>query len=100
MPTLKRYLPDGSTRQIIDAATVYRTKGKPCFRASRVEVIPEGEQANRFHVDFTPLHEETQRPEHQLCLVATFDSYYDAVNAEIDWLTRNYVLEPTTCSAY
>lgn len=90
MSTIKRYLPDGSTRQVMDEATLYRTKAQSCFRASRVEYDAG---SNRFFVDFTPLHNETQRPEHQMCLVGTFESYYQAVKAEVAWLTSNYVLE-------
>lgn len=89
MSTVKRYLADGSTRQVMDEATLYRTKTSSVFRASRVEHDAE---SNRFYVDFTPLHDQTKQPEHQVCLVNTFDSYYQAVRAEVKWLVANYVL--------
>jgi len=80
-------LPDGTSRSIwsddwhpeVDPGAVQR-------RASRVEVIPDGPQKGRFHVDFSPLGEE-----YRFCLAQTFVRYRDAVAAEVAWLTKHWV---------
>jgi hypothetical protein len=93
--TIKRYLPDGSVRQVVDQATTYRHKNEMPARASRVEVIENGDCAGKFSVDFEPLFKITGRTEHYFCLPVVFDSYHEAVSAEVDWLVTHYVLEAT-----
>lgn len=94
----KRYLPDGSTRAIwVDSqANRERRQGVVPFRASRIEVIPTGTLAGRFHVDFTPLAEETQDNTYRCCLLPTFLLYGDANRAEVAWLEANFILAETT----
>lgn len=92
--TVKRYLPDGSTRAIWDDTQADRERrhGVAPVRASRIEVIPAGPQAGRFHVDFTPLAQASGNSDYCCCLRETF-ARYDTANArELDWLRVNYVL--------
>ncbi len=63
-------------------------------RASRVEVIAAGKHRGRFHVDFSLLAELSGKAEHCVCLVPTFNSYQEAVAAEVAWLEENYVHGP------
>jgi hypothetical protein len=93
--TIKRYLPDGTIRQVVDQATTYRHKNEMPARASRVEVIETGDCAGKFSVNFEPLFKITGRTEHHFCLPGVFDSYHEAVSAEVDWLITHYVLEAT-----
>lgn len=90
----KRYLPGGETRQIWHDALADRARSRGVIpqRASRVEVIPDGQQRGRFSVDFSLLADATGDDSYRVCLVQTFDRYSDAVAAEVAWLERNWVL--------
>lgn len=93
---LSCFRPDGSKRAVWSDmnAQVFRDAGVIPQRASRVEVITEGVHRGRFHVDFTLLAEATGDPTYAACLVTPFDSYTDAVAAEVAWLEKNFVLPP------
>lgn len=90
----KRYLPDGSTRVIWHDTVGDRERhhGAIPQRASRIEVIPEGPQRGRFHVDFSLLAEATGDDSYRVCLVQTFERYDAANAAEVAWLEQNWVL--------
>lgn len=94
MTTILRFLPGGEVRGIYTDALPLRhlMPGMIPHRASRVEVIQEGKHRGRFHVDFSLLAEMTGKVEHRACLTETFDSYQEAVAAEVEWLRVNYVL--------
>lgn len=85
------FLPGGKVRAIFDDTARKVFPNLMPRRASRVEVIPEGKHKGRFHVDFTLLSEQTGRAEHAVCLARPFDSYKEAVEAEVAWLKENYV---------
>ncbi len=91
---VKRYLPGGETRQVWhdDVGDRDRDQGVLPQRASRIEVIPEGPQRGRFHVDFSLLAEATGDDSYRVCLLQTFDRYSDANAAEVLWLEQNWVL--------
>ena len=91
---IKRYLPNGDTRQIWhdDVADRERANNVVPKRASRVEVIDQGPQLGRFHVDMSPLADATGDDTYRVCLVQTFNRYSDAIKAEVLWLEQNWVL--------
>ncbi len=91
---LKAYRQDGSVRGIWQDATgeQFRKNGTMPQRASRVEVIPDGPNRSKFHVDFTLLAEARNDPKLAVCLVKTFLSYKDAVAAEVAWLEQNWII--------
>lgn len=95
MPKLLRaYRPDGSTRGVWNdqTAPASRKAGVIPQRASRVEVIPDGPNRGEFHVDLTLLAEITGDPKFQVCLTRTFQSYSEAVAAEVAFIEKNWVL--------
>lgn len=84
---IRRYLPSGATRALWDDD--WHPTHEPAVvprRASRVEVVASGKQRGRFHVDFSLLGED-----HRFCLLQTFKAYREAVEAERDWLLKNWV---------
>lgn len=92
---LKAYRPDGSTRAVWQdtIGPGLRRAGVMPRRASRVEVIPDGPSRGRFHVDLTLLSEIAGNPKLAVCLTQTFDSYSEAVAAEVRFIEHNWVLE-------
>lgn len=58
-----------------------------------MEVVRDGPNRSRFHVDFTLLAELTGVREHEVCLVKTFDSHDTAVAAEVRWIEQNWLLK-------
>lgn len=94
MSTILRFLPSGQVRGIYTDEIPLRQilPGVMPQRASRVEVIPEGPHRGKFHVDFTLLAEMTGNDDYRVCLARPFDSYKEAVAAEVEWLRVNYVL--------
>ena len=95
MPKLLRsYRPDGSTRGVwTDAtATASRKAGVIPRRASRVEVIEDGPNRSKFHVDLTLLSEIANDPKLAVCLTRTFESYAEAVAAEVRFIEQNWVI--------
>lgn len=92
---LSVHRPDGSRRAIWTDAVAQSFREAGCIprRASRVEVIEDGPRRGQFHVDFSLLAEHLRRPEFQVCLVKTFDSYSAAVQAEVAWLQIHFLLE-------
>lgn len=92
--TLKRYLPTGQTRAIWSDTQGARERkaGVIPQRASRIEVITEGPQRGKFHVDFSLLAEATGDDRFRVCLPKTYESYAAANRAEITWLANNWVL--------
>lgn len=91
---LKAFLPSGETRAIWSdqVAASFRKKGIIPQRASRVEVIQDGPSRGKFHVDFSLLADATGDERYRVCLSQAFESYADAVAAEVEWLTGNWVL--------
>lgn len=95
MPKLLRsYRPDGSTRGVWNETTApaSRKAGVIPQRASRVEVILDGQSRGNFHVDLTLLSEITGDPKLAVCLTRTFESYSEAVAAEVEFIEKNWVL--------
>ncbi len=91
---LKAYRPDGTVRAVWSdqAAPAFRAAGVMPRRASRVEVIEDGPNRGRFHVDLTLLSELTGDPKFAVCLTRAFDSYQEAVAAEVRFIETNWVL--------
>lgn len=92
---LKAYRSDGTTRAIWQdqIGDSLRKAGAIPRRASRVEVIPDGPNRGNFHVDLTLLSEITGNPKFAVCLTKTFESYSEAVAAEVKFIEHNWVLE-------
>lgn len=92
---LKCYRPDGETRGVWTSRSgpSFRKAGVIPVRASRVEVIPDGINRGRFHVDFSLLADATGDRRHRVCLHTPFDSYEAAVTAEVLYVERNWVLQ-------
>jgi hypothetical protein len=92
---LKAYRSDGSTRGIWQDATAndFRQAGIIPERASRVEVIREGPNRSKFGVDFTLLAELTGDPKLMVCLTRAYESYSEAVSAEVAWIEQNWILK-------
>lgn len=93
-PVVKRYLPDATTRAVWDDSVAPRERAAGVIpqRASRIEVIQDGPQRGKFHVDFSLLAEATGDDSLRLCLVRTFDEYSQANRAEVQWLHDNWVM--------
>ena len=93
MSTTIRFLPGGEVRTVYTDAVPLRKlfPGMTPRRASRIEVIEEGRHAGKFHVDFTLLAHLTGDRAHCVCLATPFESYKEANDAEVAWLTENYV---------
>lgn len=91
---LKAYRSDATIRGIWtdQTASGFRQNGTIPQRASRVEVIPSGPHRGKFHVDLTLLSELTGDDRFCVCLLPAFDSYADAVAAEVSWIEQNWVL--------
>lgn len=85
MPDIIRFTKGGGVRKLF-ATPDRETFGAIPRRASRVEVVEEGQPVGRFYVDFSPLGESFQ-----FCLLATFDDYQEAVQAEQAWLTEFWI---------
>ena len=94
MKNVIRFLPTGEVRGIYTDAVPLRRilPGLMPHRASRIEVVQEGRHRGRFSVDFSLLAELTGNPEHRSSLATTFDSYQEAIRAEVQWLQANYIL--------
>jgi hypothetical protein len=75
-----------------DNEKLLRAQGALPQRASRVEVIPDGEHRGLFHVDFSPLAAITGDCRYAVCLPKPFASYHEAVAAEVAWLQQNWML--------
>lgn len=93
---IKAYRCDGTTRAIWSgphAANNRRHRVLP-VRGSLVIAIAEGPQAGYFHVDFSPLADVTKNDRYRVCLVETFETHEQAVEAERQWLLENWVLAP------
>lgn len=58
-------------------------------------MIPDGPNRGKFHVDLTLLSEIAGNPRFAVCLTKTFDSYAEAVAAEVRFIEQNWVLEGT-----
>lgn len=56
-------------------------------------MIPDGPNRGRFHVDLTLLSEIADNRKLAVCLTKTFDSYSEAVAAEVKFIEQNWVLE-------
>lgn len=56
-------------------------------------MIPDGPNRGRFHVDLSLLAEISNDPKFQVCLAQTFDSYSEAVAAEVKFIEHNWVLQ-------
>lgn len=93
--TVKRYMPDGTTRAIWNDALGDRERAGGVIpqRASRIEVILEGPRRGQFHVDFSLLAQATRDTGYCVCLVQTFTDYGAANRAEVEWLQQNWVLQ-------
>lgn len=91
---LKAYRPDGSVRGVWQDATAsgFRSAGAIPRRASRVEVIEDGPNRGRFHVDLSLLADLSGDRTLRVCLIRAFDSHTDAVAAEVAFIERNWVL--------
>lgn len=91
---LKAYRPDGSVRGVWQDATGpgFRKAGAVPQRASRVEVVAAGPNRGRFHVDLSLLAEAVGDPRLAVCLTRTFDSYTEAVAAEVKFIEQHWVL--------
>lgn len=92
---LKAYRPDATTRGIWQDATAtgFRKTGTIPQRASRVEVIQDGPNRGKFHVDLSLLADLTACEEFRVCLVDAFDSHTEAVEAEVRFIEQNWVLK-------
>lgn len=94
MRILKAYHTDGSIRAVWQDSmdSSLRASGLVPRRASRVEVITEGPNMDLFHVDFSPLAEITKQSKYAVCLTKTFGTHTEAVQAEVAWLEKNWVI--------
>lgn len=92
MTTLRRYLPTGATRAIYTDTLRRYFKHEYRTRASLVSAINEGPNAGRFYVDFEPLATALGAPQFRCCLPETFETYGEAVAAEVEYLRRMWVL--------
>ena len=84
MPVI-RFGPGGGVRKLF-ATTDRSVFGAIPRRASRVEVVECGPHQGNFHIELSPLGSQ-----YQFCLVQTFADYAEAVQAEQDWLERNWI---------
>lgn len=91
---LKAYRPDGTARGVWrdETGPSFRKAGAAPRRASRVEVVEDGPKAGLFHVDLSPLADQTGDARHRVCLARAFESYTEAVAAEVSYIERNWVL--------
>jgi hypothetical protein len=91
---LAAYRPDGTKRAVWSdrAAPSFRKAGVIPERASRVEVIRDGPNRGKFSVDFALLADLTKDERYRVCLARAFESYQEAVRAEVAWLEANWVL--------
>lgn len=89
---LVRYLPNGEVRGIwYDDFDVRLVFGVIPHRASRIEVIEDGEHKGQFQVDFCPLAKMTGREEYRQTF-SPFSTYEEARRFEMMWLLRHWVL--------
>lgn len=92
---LKVYRPDGTTRAIWSDAIAASLRKHDVIpqRASRVEAITEGPHRGKFHVDLSLLASIAKNAKFEVCLTKTFESYAEAVAAEVKFIELNWVLE-------
>jgi hypothetical protein len=84
---------DGNLRIVWEdtVGDLLRGMGGVPQRASRIEVVPDGPQRGRFHVDFSLLARVLQDDRWCMCLPRTWTSYAEANAAEIAFLHKHLI---------
>jgi len=91
-----KFSPGGKVRAIHDDNFPWEKAFGPDFAASRrrasiINTVEDGPNAGRFYVDFSHLADATGDEKYRVCLTHTFDREGVAKEAEVVWLTANYI---------
>ncbi len=91
-----KFSPGGKVRAIHDDNFPWEKAFGPDFAASRrrasiINTVEDGPHAGNFYVDFSHLADATGNDQYRVCLTRTFAREGDAKNAEVVWLTANYI---------